>query len=149
MRQAIAHIALLVRDYDEAIAWFTGKLGFSLVEDSAQPAQGKRWVLIAPPGADKLPGAVSLLLARAATPEQAGFVGNQSGGRVFLFLRTDDFRRDYRRMRAAGIVFVREPKAEPYGMVAVFEDLYGNRWDLIGPAEPDGASGLPATSSGP
>ena len=130
MRQALAHVALLVRDYDEAIAWFTGKLGFTLVEDSYQPEQDKRWVVVAPPGST----GATLLLARAATPEQEVLIGNQSGGRVFLFLRTDDFRRDHARMEAAGIVFVRPPFAAPYGKVAVFEDLYGNLWDLIEPS---------------
>lgn len=127
MRQSIAHIALVVRDYDEAIAFFTRKLGFTLVEDSYQPAQDKRWVVVAPPGG----GGASILLARAATPEQAAFVGNQAGGRVFLFLQTDDFARDHAAMTTAGIRFVREPKAESYGTVAVFEDLYGNLWDLV------------------
>jgi len=127
MAQSLAHIALVVRDYDEAIAWFTQKLGFTLVADQYQPEQDKRWVLVAPPGAS----GTSLLLARAATPEQAAFIGNQAGGRVFLFLRTDDFARDYEAMRARGVRFVRPPKAAPYGTVAVFEDLYGNLWDLV------------------
>ena len=129
MSQSLAHVALVVRDYDEAIAWFTGKLGFTLVADQYQPEQDKRWVLVAPPGAP--PGGSSLLLARASTPEQAAFIGNQAGGRVFLFLRTDDFRRDYEAMQARGVVFVRVPKQAPYGIVAVFEDLYGNLWDLV------------------
>ena len=129
MTQSLAHIALVVRDYDEAIAWFTGKLGFTLVADKPQPEQGKRWVLVAPPGA--APGSASILLARAASPEQESFIGNQSGGRVFLFLATDDFDRDHERMRAKGIRFVREPATHAYGKVAVFEDLYGNRWDLV------------------
>jgi catechol 2,3-dioxygenase-like lactoylglutathione lyase family enzyme len=133
MTQSIAHIALVVRDYDEAIAWFTGKLGFTLVADEYQPEQDKRWVLVAPPGSS--PGSATLLLARAATPEQAAFIGNQAGGRVFLFLRTDDFARDHAAMRATGIKFVREPKQESYGTVAVFEDLYGNLWDLVEIAE--------------
>ena len=120
---------MVVRDYDEAIAWFTGKLGFTLVADEYQPEQDKRWVLVAPPGAPA--AAASLLLARAANEEQATFVGNQSGGRVFLFLRTDDFGRDYEAMRARGVTFVREPKQASYGTVAVFEDLYGNLWDLV------------------
>lgn len=127
MRQSIIHVALVVRDYDEAIAFYTGTLGFRLVEDTYQPAQDKRWVVVAPPGS----GGTSLLLARASTAEQAAFVGDQAGGRVFLFLETDDFRRDYERMVAAGVRFVREPKDEPYGTVAVFADLYGNLWDLI------------------
>lgn len=128
----LTHIALIVRDYDEAIAWFTGVLGFTLVEDSYQPEQDKRWVVVAPSGAGE--NGASILLARAATPEQARFVGDQAGGRVFLFLRTDDFWRDYRAFTAKGVRFVREPTKQPYGTVAVFEDLYGNRWDLIGPA---------------
>ena len=132
MRQTIAHVAFLVRDYDEAIAWFTGTLGFTLVEDAYQPAQDKRWVLVAPPGG----GGATLLLARAATPEQRRFVGDQAGGRVFLFLGTDDFWRDYRRMTAAGVRFVRPPSVASYGTVAVFEDLYGNRWDLVQYAAP-------------
>ncbi len=127
MNQSIAHIALVVRDYDEAIEFYTRKLHFKLVEDTYQPEQDKRWVVVAPPGSS----GTTLLLARAATPEQAKFIGNQSGGRVFLFLQTDDFWRDYREMVSLGINFVREPKEEPYGTVAVFEDLYGNLWDLI------------------
>ena len=129
MPQSLAHIALLVRDYDEAIAWFTGTLGFTLVADEPEP--GKRWVLVAPPGAPD--PAAALLLARAATPEQEAAVGNQAGGRVFLFLRTDDFARDHAAFTARGVRFVRPPAARPYGTVAVFEDLYGNLWDLIGP----------------
>lgn len=129
MRQSLAHIALVVRDYDEALAFYVGTLGFTLVEDSYQPAQDKRWVLVAPPGA--APGATTILLARAATPEQAAFIGNQAGARVFLFLATDDFARDHAAMRAKGIRFVRAPSVEPYGTVAVFADLYGNLWDLI------------------
>ena len=127
MEQSIIHVALVVREYDEAIEFFTTKLGFRLVEDTYQPAQDKRWVVVAPPGS----GGTSLLLARAATAEQGSFVGDQSGGRVFLFLSTDDFWRDYRRMVALGIEFVREPKHEAYGTVAVFKDLYGNLWDLL------------------
>ena len=127
MRRSIAHVALVVRDYDEAIAFFTEKLGFTLLADEHQPEQDKRWVLVAPPGSS----GTSLLLARAATPEQQAFVGNQAGGRVFLFLETDDFDRDFAAMREAGIRFVREPKQAPYGKVAVFEDLYGNLWDLV------------------
>lgn len=126
MKQAIAHVALVVRDYDEAIAFYIGTLGFELIEDTCRPEQDKRWVVVAPPG-----GGTSLLLARASTPEQARFVGDQAGGRVFLFLRTDDFQRDYQRYLAAGVRFVRPPSVEPYGTVAVFEDLYGTRWDLI------------------
>ena len=127
MNQAILHVALVVRDYDEAIAFFCGKLHFTLVEDTYQPEQDKRWVLVAPPGSS----GTTLLLARASTPEQEGFIGRQTGGRVFLFLQTDDFWRDFNEMRAAGINFIREPKEAPYGTVAVFEDLYGNLWDLI------------------
>jgi len=127
VKQSIAHVALVVRDYDEAIAFFVGKLQFTLVEDTYQPEQDKRWVVVAPPGSE----GATLLLARASRPEQEPFVGNQTGGRVFLFLRTDDFDRDYERMRAAGIRFVREPRHEPYGTVAVFQDLYGNLWDLV------------------
>ena len=134
MPQSLAHIALIVRDYDEAIAWFTEKLGFTLLDDTYQPKQNKRWVLVAPPGAGD--NAATLLLARASTAEQAAFIGNQAGGRVFLFLRTDDFWRDYEAYRARGVRFVREPTEEPYGTVAVFEDLYGNLWDLVGPASP-------------
>lgn len=127
MKQAIIHVALVVRDYDEAIEFYCRKLHFTLIEDSYQPEQDKRWVVVAPPG----PGGTSLLLARAATPEQEAFIGQQTGGRVFLFLATDDFWRDYNEMLAAGINFVREAKTAPYGTVAVFEDLYGNLWDLI------------------
>jgi len=130
----IAHLALVVRDYDEALAFYIGKLGFTLVEDSYQPEQDKRWVVIAPPGAP--PGATTLLLARASTPEQARFIGDQAGGRVFLFLATDDFWRDYRAMHDKGITFVREPQEMDYGTVAVFLDLYGNRWDLVQFAAP-------------
>jgi catechol 2,3-dioxygenase-like lactoylglutathione lyase family enzyme len=127
MHQAILHVALVVRDYDEAIDFFCNKLHFVLIEDSYQPEQDKRWVVAAPPGAK----GSSLVLARATTPEQEASIGNQTGGRVFLFLSTDDFWRDYNEMRAAGIHFVREPKSAAYGTVAVFEDLYGNLWDLI------------------
>ena len=134
MPQSLAHIALVVRDYDEAIAWFTGVLGFTLVEDTHQPEQHKRWVLVAAPGAGD--DATTILLARAATPEQAAFIGNQAGGRVFLFLRTDDFWRDYEAMTAKGVRFVRPPAEQAYGTVAVFEDLYGNLWDLVQFAAP-------------
>jgi catechol 2,3-dioxygenase-like lactoylglutathione lyase family enzyme len=129
MAQSLAHLALVVRDYDEAIAWFTGMLGFVLVADDYQPEQDKRWVLVTPPGAP--PCGASLLLARASTPEQEAFIGDQAGGRVFLFLRTDDFDRDFAAMTAKGITFVRPPVEQPYGKVAVFLDLYGNRWDLV------------------
>jgi catechol 2,3-dioxygenase-like lactoylglutathione lyase family enzyme len=127
VKQAIAHVALVVRDYDEAIAFFTQKLRFTLVEDLYQPEQDKRWVVVAPPGST----GASLLLARASKPEQGPFVGNQAGGRVFLFLSTDDFWRDYHTMVSEGIRFVRPPSEQPYGVVAVFEDLYGNLWDLV------------------
>lgn len=127
MQQSIVHVALVVRDYDEAIEFYTRKLRFTLVEDTPQPEQNKRWVVVAPPGAS----GTSLLLARASTPEQEPFIGNQAGGRVFLFLQTDDFWRDYHAMVAAGVTFVREPIVQEYGTVAVFEDLYGNRWDLV------------------
>jgi len=127
MEQAIIHVALVVRDYDEAIAFFCEKLHFELVEDTYQPEQDKRWVVVAPPGSI----GTTLLLARASNPEQETFVGCQTGGRVFLFLSTDDFWRDYNEMLSSGITFVREPKTESYGTVAVFEDLYGNLWDLI------------------
>ena len=127
MKQSIVHVALVVRDYDEAIAFYTQKLNFTLIEDTYQPEQDKRWVVVAPPGSD----GTSLLLARASKPEQEPFVGNQAGGRVFLFLSTDDFWRDYRAMVERGVRFVRPPSEQPYGVVAVFEDLYGNRWDLV------------------
>jgi len=127
MKQSIVLIALVVKDYDEAIAFFTQKLNFKLVEDTYQPEQDKRWVVVAPPGSE----GVNLLLARASKPEQEAFIGNQTGGRVFLFLNSDDFWRDYNEMVAKGIRFVRSPKQEAYGMVAVFEDLYGNLWDFL------------------
>jgi catechol 2,3-dioxygenase-like lactoylglutathione lyase family enzyme len=127
VKHSIAHVALVVRDYDEAIAFYTQKLGFTLVEDTYQPEQDKRWVVVAPAASS----GTTLLLARASTPEQAKFIGNQAGGRVFLFLSTDDFWRDYNRMTTAGVRFVRPPNVAAYGTVAVFEDLYGNRWDLI------------------
>jgi catechol 2,3-dioxygenase-like lactoylglutathione lyase family enzyme len=127
MNQSIAHMALVVKDYDEAIDFYTKKLRFELIEDSYQPEQDKRWVVVAPPGSR----GTTLLLARASTKEQEAFIGNQAGGRVFLFLSTDDFLRDYNDMMSRGITFVREPKVEDYGTVAVFQDLYGNLWDLI------------------
>ena len=130
MNQSILHIALVVRDYDDAIDFYYNKLNFTLVDDTYQPEQDKRWVVVSPPGQ----GGTSLLLARAATPEQEKFIGNQAGGRVFLFLQTDDFQRDYDSMLEAGVIFVRDPKQEEYGTVAVFADLYGNLWDLIQPA---------------
>ena len=128
-RRRISQVALLVRDYDEAIAFYTNVMGFELLEDEPREA-GKRWVRVAPAGSD-----FALLLARAATPEQQRAVGNQSGGRVFLFMLTDDFRADYARMKAAGVRFTEQPRHEEYGTVVVFLDLYGNKWDLIGPPE--------------
>ncbi|MBB3018807.1 catechol 2,3-dioxygenase-like lactoylglutathione lyase family enzyme [Microvirga lupini] len=127
MNQVIAHIALVVRDYDEAIDFYVNKLGFELVEDSYQPEQDKRWVIVRPRGSR----GTSLLLARASNAHQEAFIGDQAGGRVFLFLRTDDFWRDHAAMVDAGIAFVREPKQTDYGIVAVFKDLYGNLWDLV------------------
>ena len=127
MKQSIAHIALIVEDYDKAIDFYTNKLHFTLIEDTYQPEQDKRWVVVAPPNSI----GTTLLLARASKPEQEAFIGNQSGGRVFLFLSTDDFRRDYNNMVERGINFIREPKKADYGTVAVFEDLYGNLWDLV------------------
>jgi catechol 2,3-dioxygenase-like lactoylglutathione lyase family enzyme len=127
MVQSIVHIALVVKDYDEAIEFYTKKLNFTLVEDTYQPEQDKRWVVVSPPGSV----GTTILLARASKSEQEPFIGNQSGGRVFLFLNTDDFWRDYNEMVSRGIEFVREPKDQSYGMVAVFRDLYGNLWDLL------------------
>ena len=127
MKQSIAHIALVVREYDEAIDFYTKKLCFKVIEDTYQSEQDKRWVVVAPPAST----GSTLLLARASTDEQQAFIGNQSGGRVFLFLSTDDFWRDYNDMVSQGIEFVREPKTADYGTVAVFKDLYGNLWDLI------------------
>jgi len=127
VRQTIGEIALVVRDYDEAIHFYVDVLGFDLIEDTAIPAQDKRWVVVAPPGSV----GSRLLLARATNDEQASRIGNQAGGRVFLFLHTDDFWRDFHAYKARGVSFVREPKAESYGTVAVFEDLYGNLWDLL------------------
>jgi len=125
--QRLGLVALVVRDYDEAIRFFVGTLGFTLVEDTYQPEQDKRWVVVAPSG----PGDAQLLLARAVTQEQERRIGNQTGGRVFLFLYTDDFWRDYNAYTAKGVTFVRPPTDAPYGTVAVFLDLYGNRWDLV------------------
>ncbi|WP_417666857.1 VOC family protein [Roseibium sp.] len=127
MPQSLVHIALVVRDYDEALDFFVGKLGFELVEDTYQPEQDKRWVIVRPQGE----GTASVLLARASNEHQAKFVGDQAGGRVFLFLRTDDFWRDYSDYVDKGIEFIREPKQADYGIVAVFKDLYGNLWDLV------------------
>ena len=128
MKQHLAHVAIVVKDYDEAIQFYTQQLGFDLIEDTAL-SETKRWVLVAPPGSD----GCRLLLAKAANGEQQSRVGNQTGGRVFLFLHTDDFWRDHSSYVAKGIKFVRQPVKEAYGTVAVFEDLYGNLWDLIGP----------------
>lgn len=134
MTQSLEHVALLVRDYDEAIEFFTKALGFNLLEDTPQE-DSKRWVVVAPEGSK----GSSLLLARAATPEQSAAVGQQTGGRVFLFLNTDDFRRDFERMKAYGVKFLENPRHEPYGTVVVFEDLYGNKWDLIARKNPPGS----------
>jgi catechol 2,3-dioxygenase-like lactoylglutathione lyase family enzyme len=127
MKQSIGYVALVVRDYDEAIAFYVDTLGFRLVEDKPIEAQNKRWVLLAPPGSTE----TRLLLARAMDEEQGSRVGNQTGGRVFLFLHTDDFWRDFRRYQERGVTFVRAPEEETYGTVAVFRDLYGNLWDLL------------------
>ena len=125
----LAHIALVVRDYDEALDFYVGKLGFALLADQYQPEQDKRWILVRPPGAPD--EAASILLARASKPEQEDFIGNQAGGRVFLFLATDDFDRDYAAYSAAGVKWIRQPAVQSYGKVAVFADLYGNLWDLV------------------
>lgn len=127
MIQSIVHIALVVKDYDEAIDFYTKKLHFELVEDTYQAEQDKRWVVVSPPGSN----GTTILLARASKPVQEPFIGDQAGGRVFLFLGTDDFGRDYKEMKEIGIEFVREPKIQDYGTVAVFKDLYGNLWDLV------------------
>ena len=129
MKQSIGLVSLVVPEYDEAIAFYVGVLGFVLIEDSFVPEQNKRWVVVAPPGATE----TRLLLARASSPEQSSHVGNQTGGRVFLFLYTDDFARDYRAFKENGVVFVREPLQQPYGTVAVFKDPWGNLWDLLQP----------------
>jgi catechol 2,3-dioxygenase-like lactoylglutathione lyase family enzyme len=126
MKQHLGSVCLLVRDYDEATAYYVDKLGFGLVEDTPL-GDGKRWVLLAPPGSRE----TRLLLAQAAGPEQSARIGDQAGGRVFLFLHTDDFWRDYRAYQARGVIFCEQPRHEAYGTVAVFEDLYGNRWDLL------------------
>lgn len=127
MNQQLAHIALVVRDYDEAIRFYVDTLGFELIDDTYQPEQDKRWVLVKPKGE----GATSILLARASTDHQADYIGDQAGGRVFLFLQTDDFWRDYNVYKERGVEFTRDPKEQDYGTVAVFKDLYGNLWDLI------------------
>ena len=129
MTQHLAAVALVVRDYDEALDFYIGKLGFELIEDT-RLSDSKRWVLVAPPGAEEM----RLLLAKADSPEQKTRIGNQAGGRVFLFLHTDDFQRDYEAYRARGVRFLEAPRRETYGTVAVFADLYGNKWDLIQPA---------------
>jgi catechol 2,3-dioxygenase-like lactoylglutathione lyase family enzyme len=130
MAQTLGYVALVVRDYDEALSFFTQSLGFTVVEDSVakdRNGQDKRWVLVRPPGSR----GTDLLLARASTPEEESRIGNQTGGRVFLFLHTDDFWRDYRAMKARGVKFRETPREETYATVAVFEDLYGNKWDLL------------------
>jgi catechol 2,3-dioxygenase-like lactoylglutathione lyase family enzyme len=130
MRQYLGLVSVVVRDYDEAIAFYVNQLGFRLVEDTYQAAQDKRWVVVSPPGATE----AHLLLARASNAHQISRVGDQTGGRVFLFLYTDDFWRDFKAYQTKGVRFIREPKTEDYGTVAVFEDLYGNQWDLIEPS---------------
>ncbi len=136
MKQSIGLISLVVHDYDEALDFYVGSLGFSLVEDTPVPEQHKRWVVVAPPGATES----KLLLARASSPEQVSRVGNQTGGRVFLFLNTDNFDRDYAAFKEKGVVFVREPSQQPYGKVAVFQDPWGNLWDLLQPSANPAAS---------
>jgi catechol 2,3-dioxygenase-like lactoylglutathione lyase family enzyme len=126
MNQKIGAISLIVRDYDEAIAFYTKKLQFELVEDTDMGG-GKRWVMVSPPGSS----GTRLLLAKAVTPEQESRIGNQTGGRVFLFLHTDDFRRNYESMKSNGVHFLEAPRDESYGTVVVFEDIYGNKWDLL------------------
>jgi catechol 2,3-dioxygenase-like lactoylglutathione lyase family enzyme len=130
MNQSVGQITIVVRDYDEAIGFYVGTLGLQLIEDTYIPEQDKRWVVVAPQGSNS----IRLLLARAVGEEQSSRIGNQTGGRVFLFLYTDDFWRDFRSYKSKGIAFVREPKEERYGTVAVFRDLYGNLWDLLQPA---------------
>ena len=130
MNQSLGLVSIVVREYDEAIAFYVGVLGFKLIEDTFIPEQNKRWVVVAPLGST----GSRLLLARASNSEQTARVGNQTGGRVFLFLYTDDLARDYTNYKAKGVIFVREPKVEPYGSVAVFKDLYGNLWDLLQPS---------------
>ena len=138
MPQLLAHVAFLVRDYDEALAFFTESLGFRVVQDSPLSG-GKRWLVVAPPGSQ----GASLLLAQADTPEQLQTVGHQAAGRVFLFLHTDHFWRDYRLMQAANVNFLETPRQESYGTVAVFEDLYGNKWDLLQPGDPAAPQPMP------
>ena len=141
MPQLLAHVTLLVRSYEEALAFFTETLGFRVIEDTPLPG-GKRWLVVAPPGS----GGTSLLLAQAETPEQTAQIGKQAGGRVFLFLQTDDFWRDYRLMQAADVKFLEAPRHESYGIVAVFQDLYGNKWDLLQPGDPNTPQRLPMES---
>jgi catechol 2,3-dioxygenase-like lactoylglutathione lyase family enzyme len=135
MKQSLALISVVVREYDEALSYYVGTLGFKLLEDTYLPEESKRWVVVAPPGSF----GAHILLARAANADQRARIGDQTGGRVFLFLHTDDFRRDYDRYKARGVVFVRAPKEESYGTVAVFRDLYGNLWDLVEPRQIGGA----------
>lgn len=132
MKQSLGLVSVVVRDYDEALSFYVDTLGFLLVEDSVVSEQNKRWVVVAPPGATES----RLLLARASDPQQVERIGHQTGGRVFLFLYTDDFDRDYARYKAKGVSFTGPPKVEPYGKVVVFEDLYGNLWDLLQPFNP-------------
>ena len=132
MHQHLGLVSVVVRDYDEAIAFYVGKLGFLLVEDTFQPEQNKRWVVVSPPGAKES----RVLLARASNDQQSSRIGDQTGGRVFLFLYTDDFWRDFNAYKANGVTFTREPRSEDFGIVAVFRDLYGNLWDLIQPTRP-------------
>ena len=138
VKQRIGLTALVVRDYDEALEFFVGRLGFDLLEDTYIAGQDKRWVVCCPPGSRES----ALLLARAVNAEQQARIGNQTGGRVFLFLYTDDFWRDYHDYRAKGVVFVRGPAVESYGTVAVFEDIYGNQWDLLQPSPDDQEAGI-------
>lgn len=140
IQQSLGLVSLLVRDYDEALSFFIGKLGFTLVEDTPMPAQNKRWVVISPAGNQ----GANLLLAQASTPEQVAAIGHQTGGRVFLFLYTDNCLRDYAHYQAQGVVFVRDPEVQAHGTVAVFQDLYGNAWDLIQPNAQNRSWPLPA-----
>jgi len=140
-KQSIGLVSFVVRDYDEAISFFVDVLGFTLIEDTYVPEQDKRWVVVAPPGSSES----GILLARASTPQQESHIGNQTGGRVFLFLYTDDFCRDYDLLKSKGVVFVRDPIEQPYGLVAVFKDLYGNQWDLLQPKRlPSAVVGVPS-----
>jgi catechol 2,3-dioxygenase-like lactoylglutathione lyase family enzyme len=141
MPQSLAHVTLLVHNYEEALAFFTEALGFRVIEDTPRPG-GKRWLVVAPPGSD----GTSLLLAQADTPEQVQQIGKQGGGRVFLFLQTDDFWRDYQLMQASDVKFLEAPRHESHGIVAVFEDLYGNKWDLLQPGDPNTPQRLPLES---